>query len=118
MFSLDFTEGFFYGEGYTLDEPPERSDRPTSVLQALISLSEEELNQICIDVMPETPEHLQKEHATDCDLKYFSYDSKIAYLLDMVRHNGSCRDLSPPVEVYIDKGGWCSIRVYEPEENS
>lgn len=98
MFDLGFDETFFMGEGYSLDGPyPDRSGEPQSVLQALLSLDDSEVAEIreALSMEPET-----------------SYDGFVAKALRAVRETDTCRDLSSPVEVWIDPQGYHTIRVY------
>lgn len=96
-FELSFSEDFFYGEGYSLDDPPETSEQPTSVLQALVSLSTAEQTELREEfkIPPEA-----------------SLEALVAHLLDLIRETNTCTDLSSPVEVWIDPEGWNTIRVY------
>lgn len=97
-FDLSFSGEFFYGEGYSLDGPyPEVSTRPTSVLQALISLSAEE--------QAELREELEVDDVV-------AFDGLIAILFDKVRETNTCTNLDSPVEVWIDSQGWHTINVY------
>jgi hypothetical protein len=96
-FDLSFSQEFLYGEGYSIDEPPPRSDKPTSVLQALVSLSDEELEEL--------------RESVGIDI-LVSYDTAIAEIFDRVRETNTCTNLRSPVEVWIDPKGWHTLLVY------
>jgi len=97
-FDLDVSPEFYWGEGYSLDGPyPEVSERPTSVLQALVSLSAEEQAELReeFEIPSEAP-----------------FDALIARLFELVQETNTCTNLDSPVEVWIDSEGWHTVRVY------
>ncbi len=93
-FELSFSPEFFWGED---GEWEEKSDTPTSVMQALFSMSEEEWIEMCGEVFPRTdPEYL------DC------HD-----VLRKITETNTCTDLRPPVEVWIDEEGYHTVSVHD-----
>jgi hypothetical protein len=82
----------FFGAGE--DEDMIISDRPTTLTQAIFSLSDEKFEEIK-DFM-ELPDTIDRE-----------------YLLGLVEDTNSCTNLSSPVEVWIDPEGWCTVLVYD-----
>jgi hypothetical protein len=99
-YGLSFSEAFFVGEGDIYEIEP--SDRPTNVFQAIISLPRSERVEIAREVLGSAyPERV-------CDSEYFAFD-----VLEKIRENNTCDDLSSPVTVYIDRGGWYSVTVYD-----
>ena len=93
-FSLSFSPEFFLGT----DEPEmiERSNRPLSVLQAIVSLTEEQRAEIAREVFGCETEELSAE-----------------LILERVQKTDTCTDLSSPVEVWIDDEGFQSLLVYD-----
>ena len=90
-FGLSFAEEFFYGEDWE-----HKSDRPTSVAQALYSMPEDRWNEMCREVF-------------DCDPEYVDVDT----VMEKVWETDTCTDLTPPVEVWIDSEGYYRVEVYE-----
>jgi hypothetical protein len=88
--SLSFSEEFFTGtESY-----PERTDRPTNVLQAIESLDDETKRQIAVHV-------LGVDLAwADLEIKTETFKHRV---LDVVRLTNSCDDATTPVTVNIDE---------------
>ena len=103
-FELSFSPEFFLAEG----EPYDRLDlavnvegEPVSVYSAICALSEKERAEIAREVF-------------GCDdWEAISAEA----ILDKIRETNTCRDLTSPVEVYIDEQGNHSVFVYDgPEE--
>ena len=103
-FGLSFTEEFFTGT-----EPMENiepSKRPTNVLQAIISMAELEPTEFAYMVAEEFPEYSGFECAEA--LPYA--------ILDRVREIDTCTGLTPPVEVWVDRAGYITLAIHEPEK--
>ena len=101
-YGLSFSEEFFTGDG-TVDlyeMPP--SERPTNVLQAIISLPRDEQLAIARDVMGSDSPDIY------VDTESFPFD-----VLDKVRAYDYCDDLSSPINVYISPDYW--VTVYEED---
>lgn len=106
-YDLSFSESFFSGPDYY----PEKSDRPTTVMQAIESLSDEEKIAIAVNVLGADP-----DSAHLCvDSESFNHD-----VMEEIRKTNTCDTLSSPITVYIDKDGWYSVTVYEelPEDDA
>lgn len=92
-YALSFAPEFFWGT-VPLDEL-KPSERPTSVYQALVSLSDEQWASLAREAFGMEPSGLE---------------------LEMVIHRiieiDTCRNLDPPVEVFIDLEGFHSVLVY------
>ncbi len=101
-YSLSFSEAFFTGDGeYDYYEMPQ-SERPTNVLQAIISQPREWQLLVAVDVLGCKPENAEF---------YVDSESFPADVLDRIREYDTCDDLSSPVEVYLDE--FYSVTVYE-----
>lgn len=97
-YDCGFSEEFWTGEEYSLDGPyPETSETPESVLQALLSLSTEDL------------EFIRTELKIDVDTPY---DATVAEIMGRARDVDTCTDLQSPVEVWLDPQGWLTIHVH------
>lgn len=95
-FSLSFSPEFFVGP-HDLEGGVEfDAERPTSVFQALTTMSDEDWASLARDVF-------------GCEPDFLDVDTVMA----KIRETDSCRDLRSPVEVYIDSDGWHSVRVYD-----
>ena len=96
-FSLSFSPEFFLGT----DERDliECSDRPLSVLQAIVSLAEQQRATIAREVF-------------GCEEEALSDD----VILQRVIETDTCTDLTPPVEVWIDDEGFHTLHVYDEPE--
>ncbi len=100
-YSLSFNREFFSGDGEVDMYSIQPSNRPTSVLQAIISLSNEEKINIAKEVMESTnPEFY-------VDSESFEFD-----VLEKVRETNTCSNLDTPVSVWIDPEGWYTVEVY------
>ncbi len=91
-YGLEFTEEFF-GDPHT-----ERGmvKEPESIAEALASMPDEEWRVMCLDVFPDEPEE----------------DIGVAEVLEVVRRTNTCDNLDTPVEVWIDKSGYHTVRVW------
>lgn len=95
-FDLSFGPEFFVGPyDLTIEYPVER---PVTIYQALSSLSEESL-----DAIVDHFDDLSREMVTRQDLT------------KKVQETNTCTDLRSPVEVWIDREGYCTILVHEKE---
>jgi len=100
-FSLGFSPEFFFAESEPYDGGYGQQEEPWSVWMAIHSMSVKDWNRMAEEVFEVEPEYLTPET-----------------VLDKIRETDSCRDLTSPVEVYIDEGGWHSVYVYDkPEED-
>lgn len=101
-YELSFSEDFFSGDGEcdVYSVPP--SDRPTSVLQAIVSLPRELQVEIAREVMGANDPELYVESES------FAFD-----VLERVRETNTCGDLSSPVDVWIDSEGWYTVEVHD-----
>jgi len=97
-YSLSFAEDFFIDEDICDVQP---SDRPSSVYQAILSLSDETWNRLARDVFGVDPEHLDP-----------------LTMFDRVREIDTCSNLDSPVRVWIDEEGWYELLVYERHANA
>jgi hypothetical protein len=91
-----FDPSFFcdHGEPYDTDRGP--SDRPDTVWQAIISMSDEDWNRIASDLFDlENPDFLTPET-----------------VLERIRDVNTCSNLNSPVTVWIDEDGYETIEVY------
>ena len=86
-FELSFSDEFFFGEdGDHYDRLPAKTDRPTSVLQALVSMSGGRWMEMA-------REEFGEDRAEDV-----GYHEVMA----RIRETNTCSDLRSPVEVWID----------------
>lgn len=83
-----------YGESV-----PEPSKKPTSVLQAIVSLAQHEWNRLARELF-------------QIDPAYLTIDDVIA----KIEKTNTCRNLDSPVEVYIDPEGDFSLLVFDTTE--
>ncbi len=100
-YELSFTEEFFSGDGSVDLYEIQPSDRPTSILQAIISLPRETQVKIAFNVLESTVPELY------VDRESFAFD-----VLDKARETNYCANLDTPVRVYIDADGFYSVNVY------
>jgi hypothetical protein len=108
-FDLSFSEEFFSGDGETPTDMVEPSDKPTSVYQAALGIDEDERLEIANQVFGYDAQHAAFWVASEG----FAGD-----VLAKVRETNTCTDLRSPVEVYIDKEGWYTLRVYDSREEA
>ena len=95
---LSFGDSFFTGDHETYDYPA-KSDRPTNVLQAIMSMSDEEYSECCkeIGLNPETCE---------------PYD-----IIDVIKETDYCDGPETPVTVYIDSEGYFTLTIYDDRDD-
>ncbi len=101
MYSLSFSEEFFSGDGSCDIYDIAPSDRPTSVLQAIISLPRETLMEIATDVLG------SRDPELFMDSESFAFD-----VLDKARETDLCSNLDSPVRVYLDPEQNFWVEVY------
>lgn len=95
-FDLCFSPEFFFNEGEPYDGNTGPSFKPTSVWQAIISLNELEWAALAREVFETDPMDLQPET-----------------VMERIRQTNTCRDLTSPVEVWIDAEGYHTVSVHE-----
>ena len=101
-FALSFAPEFFWGDGSVAPDDLPHSDRPTSVYQALLSLSEETWATIARDVFHCPPDNLD-----------------VPTVLAKIQETDTCRNLDSPVDVFIDVDGYYTVLVFDnPKEAS
>ncbi len=99
---LSFTEEFFSGDGEVDMYSIEPSERPTSVLQAIVSLDRETQEGIARDILgAEDPKMY-----VNCES--FPFD-----VLERVKEVNACDGLESPVRVYLDDEQCYYVDVYE-----
>jgi len=91
--ALSFAEQFHYPEDL---EQVKTSERPTSVYQAVLSLSQDNLTEVAREVFHVHPQHLNAE-----------------MIMKKIRQTDTCATLSPPVAVWIDEEGDFLVQVYD-----
>ena len=92
-YALSFAPQFFWG-----DAPVEKirpSERPRSVYQAILSLPDERWAALAREEFGVEPNELDVET-----------------VMQRVIETDTCRNLDPPVEVWIDQGGFFSVFVF------
>jgi hypothetical protein len=99
---LSFAEQFFSGDGSVDLYEMGQSDRPTSVIQAILSLPLGDRIQIARDLLK----------ARD-PLAYAKSESFPFDVLERVRQTDTCDGCESPVTVWIDDEGLYTIDVYE-----
>ncbi len=95
-YALSFAPEFFWGDGSVAPRDLPRSDQPTSVYQAILSLPDDQWAALGRDVFDCNPEDLDPET-----------------VLCKVQETNTCRNLDSPVEVYIDLDGFYTLVVHE-----
>jgi|ERR1051325_990382 hypothetical protein len=95
-YALSFAPEFFWGDGATAPDELPRSEHPTSVYQAILSLADDEWAALARDVFNCPPEYLEPET-----------------VLTKVQETNTCRNLDSPVEVFVDVDGWHTLLVFE-----
>jgi hypothetical protein len=95
-YALCFAEDFFWGDGSTPLEEIKPSARPTSVFQALVSMTDAAWEELAREVF-------------HCEAEYLDVPTVIDHILSV----NTCRNLDSPVEVSIDSDGWYTVHVYE-----
>jgi len=92
-YSLSFSEAFYCDGDFENITP---SERPTSVYQAILSIQDEQWEEIACDVFGCDPNHLDP-----------------MTVLDHVRQTNTCSNLESPVRVWIDEEGWYEVLVHD-----
>lgn len=95
-YSLSFAPEFFWGDE-SIPEPT-RSNRPTSVHQAIIGLPANQWAALARDLFGIEPSELEPD-----------------MVMQRILETNTCRNLDSPVEVFVDREGFYSILVYEKE---
>lgn len=98
-FELSFSPEFFFAEGEPYDGGPEPSERPISVWNAIESMRV---------LHPDQWEELAQE-VFNVEGKFLTEET----VLEKIQETNTCRDLTSPVEVYIDEEGYFSVEVYD-----
>jgi len=93
-YALSFSNDFLMGD----DPELQPSLRPTSVLQAILSLSEQQRIQLARDIFGVSPDRLSAE-----------------MILDRAVATNTCENLDSPVRVWIDEAGFHTLLVYDQE---
>ncbi len=106
-YELSFTENFF--TGFNLD--PDRSDKPTSVLQALVSLPDKAYLTICREVLSYNSDFVDDTLRDSCKEIYGD-------IIKEIRAVNTCSTLTSPVEVWLDVEGCFTVLVYRTAETS
>ena len=94
-YGLSFSDAFFWPDEAEDIAP---SELPTSVYQAILSISNEQWEAIARDVF-------------GCDPDYLDPFT----VLDRIRQTNTCSNLDSPVEVWIGDEGWYTVAVHDPE---
>ena len=94
-FSLSFSPEF-YGDCYNAQP----SDRPTTVADALASMSDEQWESMAQDVF-------------GCSGEYLGIEDVMAE----IEETDTCSDLSSPVSVWIDDDGYFTVDVYDERDD-
>ena len=92
-YSLSFAPEFFWGKVPVEKMKP--SDRPRSVYQAILSLTDQQWASLARELFGIEPNNLDVE-----------------MVIERVFETNACRNLDPPVEVWIDHDGFFSVMVY------
>ena len=95
-YALSFAPEFFWGDGSIAPEDLPRSDQPTSVYQAILSLPDDQWAALGRDVFGCNPDDLDPET-----------------VLCKVQETNICRNLDSPVEVFVDAEGFHTLLVHE-----
>lgn len=96
---------FFVGDGEPSMDEMEPSEFPTSVWQAIISLSREMQIEVAREVFgSKNPE------------RYVNSESFFADVLAKIEETDLCDGFESPITVYIDPDQWYSVTVYEEDE--
>lgn len=95
-YELSFTPDFFIGPHDLEGGVPHDKERPTSVYQAILAMSDEDFEEMARDVF-------------GCDPDFVDVDM----VLSKIEETNTCRNLSSPVEVYIDEEGWWCVLVFD-----
>ena len=96
-YALSFAPEFFWGDESASE--PTSTDRPTSVLQALKCLPDDQWDALSRDLFGVEPSELEPD-----------------IVMQRILETNTCRNLDSPVEVYIDHEGFYLILVYDKEK--
>ena len=91
-YALSFSNDFLMGDGSELNP----ASHPNSVLQAILSLTEQERIQLARGLFGVSPDHLSAEA-----------------ILDRVIDTNTCENLDSPVRVWMDEAGVHTVLVYD-----
>lgn len=100
-YSLSFSESFFSGDGECDLYSIQPSKRPTSVLQAIISLPRQGKIEIAKEILNSSSPEFSADHES------FPFD-----VLEKIRETNTCSNLDTPVSVWIDEDGYYDVLVY------
>jgi len=92
-YSLSFSDDFF------CDGDPDEvrpAPRPTSVYQAILSMTDSKWNEIAREVFHTDPDFLDP-----------------LTVLNRVQQTNTCANLDSPIQVWIDEDGWYDVLVYD-----
>ncbi len=92
-YALSFAPEFYWGKVPVEKIKP--SDRPTSVYQAILSLTDEQWASLARQLFGIEPNNLDVE-----------------MVMQRVAETNTCRNLDSPVEVWIDHDGFFSVVVH------
>ena len=95
-YALSFAPEFFWGDGSIAPEDLPRSDQPTCVYQAILSLPDDQWAALARDVFDCKPDDLDPET-----------------VLCRVQETNTCRNLDSPVEIYVDPDGYYTLFIHE-----
>ena len=98
-YALSFAPEFFWGQDGGPCGALPRSDRPTSVYQAILSLPDEQWARLARDVFNCSPDDLDPDT-----------------VLCKVQDTNTCRNLDSPVEVWVDLDGFFTLLVHESQK--
>lgn len=103
---LSFSPDFVWGDGSIPLDEMRACLRPTSVAQAILCLSQRTWAALAEQVFDVAASQLD-----------------LSMVLRKIEETNTCRNLDVPVEVYIDRDGDFTVRVYDeiashPSENS
>ena len=92
-YAPSFAPEFFWGKVPVEKLKP--SDRPRSVYQAILRLSDQQWASLARELFRIEPNNLDVET-----------------VMQRVIETNTCRNLDPPVEIWIDQDGYFSVLVY------
>jgi hypothetical protein len=98
-FELSFSPEFFFAEGEPYDGGPEHGNRPTSVWGAICR------------ALSDTKQRGRIAEVLGCEPEFVTPEA----VLDQIREVNSCSNLTVPVEVWVDDGGWVTLRVWDSQ---
>ena len=96
-YALSFSNDFLIGD----DPELQLSPRPTSVLQAILSLSEQQRLQLARDIFGVSADRLSAE-----------------MILNRVVATNTCENIDSPVRVWIDEVGLHTLLVHDHERRT